>query len=309
MDAGTLLEQNGSTTAGGVLPTDEELARSLPGDFRSDYADVNGTRLHYVAGGRGEPVVLLPAWPETWWQYRGIMPALAQRHRVIVVEVRGMGGSGRPAGGFDKKNMARDVHELIGSLGYDSVNVVGHDIGAMVAFSFAANHGAATRKLALLDVLHPDDSRYEMPLLRRPGTGFNMWWWAFNQVPELPEKLIVGRVHHLIEWLFDNSLVHPDAIGPLDRAVYARAYDGVESIRATNGWYQAFHQDIADMRTYGKLTMPVLGLASFVSHDRFVEVLPTLAETSRVVKVEQSSHWVAEEQPELVADELLRFFA
>src|SRR5271156_1949400 len=103
MDAGTLLAQNGSTATDvenpatvGELPTDEELARSLPGDFRSGYADVNGTRLHYVTGGQGEPVVLLPAWPETWWQYRKIMPALAQRHRVIVVEVRGMGGSARP---------------------------------------------------------------------------------------------------------------------------------------------------------------------------------------------------------------------
>jgi pimeloyl-ACP methyl ester carboxylesterase len=305
----SLLEQNESAAAGVELPTDEELARSLPGDFRSEYADVNGTRLHYVAGGQGEPVVLLPAWPETWWQYRKIMPALARRHRVIVVEVRGMGGSARPTGGFDKKNMARDVHELVGSLGYDSVNVVGHDIGAMVAFSFAANHGAATRRLALLDVLHPDDSRYEMPLLPRPGTGFNMWWWAFNQVTELPEKLIVGRLGHLIEWLFDNSLVHPDAITPHDRAIYARAYDGVASIRASNGWYQAFHQDIADMRTYGTLAMPVLGLASHVSHDRFTRVLPTLADDARVVKVENSSHWVVEEQPELIARELLRFFA
>jgi pimeloyl-ACP methyl ester carboxylesterase len=291
------------------LPTDDELARSLPGEFRSGYTEVNGTRLHHVVGGAGEPLVLLPAWPQNWWEYRKIMPALAERYRVIVVEVRGMGASDKPLAGYDKKTMARDVYDLVHAFGYRDVNVVGHDIGAMVAFSFAANHPDATRKLALLDVAHPDESRYEMRLVPRPGAGFNMWWWAFNQVRELPEQLLAGRAWYLIDWLYSNSLVDPDAIGPRDRAIYARAYDTPEAIRATNGWYQAFHQDIADLKTYGKVTAPVLGLACPINHDRLASVLPEQGTDVRVVRVENSSHWIPEEQPELVARLLAEFFA
>ncbi|MDT7614624.1 MAG: hypothetical protein QOF00_2071, partial [Pseudonocardiales bacterium] len=91
---------------------DAELVRSLPGDFRNGYANVNGVRLHYVAGGQGEPLILLPGWPQTWWQYHKIMPSLAARYRVIAVDLRGMGGSGKPQDGYDKKTMARDIYEL-----------------------------------------------------------------------------------------------------------------------------------------------------------------------------------------------------
>src|SRR3712207_5820505 len=84
---------------------------SLPG-FRSGYAKVNGIRMHYVTGGRGRPLVLVPGWPQTWWEFHKIMPALAKRYRVIAVDLRGQGGSDKPAGGYDKKTMARDIHEF-----------------------------------------------------------------------------------------------------------------------------------------------------------------------------------------------------
>ncbi|MEV8536630.1 alpha/beta hydrolase [Streptomyces sp. NPDC051211] len=301
------LDVQGPATPDG--PTDEELAQSLPGNFRSRYADLGDVRLHYVEGGEGEPLFLLPGWPQTWWEFRKVMPSLARDRRVIAVDLRGMGGSSRPEGGYDKKTMAGDIRALVRELGYDRVDVAGHDIGAMVAFSFAANHPDAIRRLALLDVVHPDESRYEMPLLRRPGRGFNMWWWAFNQVPELPEKLVAGRMWHLADWLFENSLVDPASIGPADRAVYARAYDSPEAIRATNRWYQNFHQDIEDMKSYDKIGVPVLGIASPASIDQFEQVLPTLAADVQVVKAEKSLHWIPEEQPELVARSLAEFFA
>ena len=91
---------------------DAELAAGLDGDFRSEYAEVNGVRLHYVIGGQGEPLILLPGWPETWWEYRKIMPALATRYRTVTVDIRGMGGSSKPGSGFEKKSMAKDIYEL-----------------------------------------------------------------------------------------------------------------------------------------------------------------------------------------------------
>ena len=146
---------------------DTELAAEL--GFRSEHADVNGTRLHYVTGGEGAPLVLLPGWPMTWWSFHQVMPTLAQKHQVIAIELRGQGGSAKPADGYDKKTMARDVHELVRQLGHDKVDVVGHDIGAMVAFSLAANHPDTVGKAVLLDVAHPYDGYYDRPLVPRPG--------------------------------------------------------------------------------------------------------------------------------------------
>lgn len=122
--------------------TDAALVERLPG-FRSAHAEVNGTRLHYVTGGTGPALVLLPGWPETWWTYHKIMPALAQRYTVLAVDLRGMGSSAKPEQGYEKKTMAKDVRELLLKLGHTEAAVVGHDIGAQVAWSFAANHPEA----------------------------------------------------------------------------------------------------------------------------------------------------------------------
>ena len=303
LGAGAALAASTGTAAADTSKVEEA---GLPG-FRHNYAQVNGVRLHYVTGGAGEPLVLLPGWPQTWWLYRKIMPALATRFRVIAVDLRGQGGSEKPQGGFDKKTMATDVHELVRKLGYDAVNVVGHDLGSMAAFAFAANFPGATKKVAFMDVLHPDESFYQLPLLPRPG-GFSLWWFAFNQVQTLPEQLLAGRFRYLVDWLFANTAFNPAAIDERSREIYARAYNTPDAIRASNGWYQAFHQDIADGKTYGKLTAPVLGLASVSSYDQFVAALPNLANRFEVVRVDGSGHWLAEEQPDVVAREIMRFF-
>lgn len=106
--------------------------------FQDETVEVNGVRLHYVVGGEGDPIVLCPGWPRTVWQFHKVMPKLAENFRVIAVDLRGMGDSDKPEGGYDKKTMARDVLELTRHLGYESVNIAGEDIGSMVAFSFAA---------------------------------------------------------------------------------------------------------------------------------------------------------------------------
>lgn len=161
---------NESAIEAPAVPDNAELARSLDGDFRSEFANVNGTQLHYVVGGTGDLVVLLHGWPETWWAFRKLMPKLAEHYKVVAIDHRGIGipDELKPSDGFTKKNMARDVYELIRSLGYESAHIVGHDLGAMVAYSFAANYPEATRRLALLDVVHPDETYYDRPMLRRP---------------------------------------------------------------------------------------------------------------------------------------------
>jgi pimeloyl-ACP methyl ester carboxylesterase len=277
---------------------------------------VNGIRLHYVEGGKGEAVVLLPGWPQTWWSYRKVMPALAAKYRVLAVDVRGMGGSDKPLAGYDKKTMAADIHGLLGQLGLHRAHIVGHDIGAQVAFSFAANHRAATQTLTLLDVPHPDEELLKWPLLPKHNTfgdkidenNAYAWWFAFHQVKGLPEDLLEGRAHVEHEWFYRYLLKDEAAISPFDRAVYARAYSSRDAIRAGNAWYQAFTQDIIDDGTYSRLHMPVLGIAG-PGYGWLKNNLERKAENVRVVKLQESGHFVAEEQPELMLRHLLPFLA
>jgi pimeloyl-ACP methyl ester carboxylesterase len=289
------------TSGAGGVPSDAALARSL--GLRSEYAKGQ----HYVIGGHGEPLVLLPGWPQTWWEFHKILPALAKRYTVIAIDLRGMGGSDKPADGYDKKTMARDVHELVQHLGYDSVNIAGHDIGAMVAHSFAVNHRAATRKVVLMDVGHPDESLYQQPLLVKPGQGFSLWWFAFNQVQGLPEQLITGRSRYLVDYFMDAFPPDPSMIDELSRRIYAHAYAGPQAIRAGNAWYQAFHTDVVDFATYDRITAPFLGLTSEYSYEFMKTVWAGQGTDVRVHKVPGTGHFLAEENPQAVIAELKAF--
>ncbi|MFG2482122.1 alpha/beta fold hydrolase [Streptomyces virginiae] len=286
---------------------DATLAASLDGGFTSHHAEVNGTRLHYVEGGSGTPLVLLGGWPQTWWQWNKVLPALAGRYRVIAVDLRGMGGSGKPDTGYDKKTMAADVHALLVHLGLERAHVVGHDIGAMVAYAFAANHPEATDRIALLDVSHPEEAWTQMPLLPRPGLR-HLWWFAFNQVQGLPEQLLAGRYHLLLDELFAGMTADPAAIDDRSRAVYARAYDSPDAIRAGNAWYRAFRQDIDDLAGYSPVTAPLLALGGEHSnYERLLAAVPALGTDTRVVRVDGCGHYLPEERPEVVTAELTRF--
>ena len=276
--------------------TNEELIKSLP-NFANNYAEVNGTKLHYVEGGRGEPLILVPGYPETWWAYHKVMPILAEKYFVIVVEMRGMGSSDKPADGYEKRNMAKDIFELVKKLGYDKVHIGGHDIGAHVAFSFAANFPESTSKLIMLDTPHPDAGMYQLPMLPFLGTTYLYpWWLAFNQVKELPEQLLEGRMNMVIEWLFKNLLVDQNCISEFDKEVYEFAYNSKDAIRSSNAWYQAFPQDIEDSKTYNKLNMPVLGIGG--SGYSMLEIsLPNATTDLQLKKVEDCGHFILAEKP------------
>jgi pimeloyl-ACP methyl ester carboxylesterase len=273
--------------------------------FEDGHAEVNGTRLHYVAGGQGDPLVLLPGWPRTWWQFHKIMPELSERYRVIAVDLRGMGGSEKPATGYDKKTMARDLYELVRSLGYDEANIAGEDVGSMVAYSFAANHPEATRKVALWEVGHPTDAFNALPLL--PQGQSSPWWFAFNQINDLPQQLLAGRFRLLVDWLIDHQATDPTAFSEDTRALYAAAYDEPGAVRAANGWYQAFAQDIADAQSYPRLSMPLLGLGGI-----YYPFVPALLDgrttDARFVEFAGAGHYLAEERPEDLIRELTAFF-
>jgi len=289
--------------------SDAALAASLDGDFRSEYAEVNGTRLHYVRGGTGDPLLLLPGWPETWWEYRKVMPELARRYEVIAVDIRGMGGSAKTTEGCSKKAMAGDIRELVRQLGFEKVNIAGHGIGSMVAFAYAVNYPEATRKLAMLNTTHIDESYYGFAIMPPPAEAPpHRWWLAFNLVPGLPEQLLAGRYRYMVDWMFGLSLINPDAISDTDRDVYARAYATPEAIRASQAWFQAYQQDIADFYSYPRVSVPMLGLAYGGFFEYMSKVLPEQGTDVRVQEITGSRNYMVEEQPEAVAKALGEFF-
>ncbi|MBB4120152.1 alpha/beta fold hydrolase [Martelella radicis] len=297
----------------GIDVSEASLVGELSG-FSEGFAKVNGIRLHYVEGGEGTPVVLLPGWPQTWWAYHKIMPALAERYHVIAVDIRGMGASDKPEGGYDKKNMAVDVFELMESLGYEKAHIVGHDIGSQVTYAFAANYPDATLSATFLDVPGLDDAVLGLKLLPEPGgmsekatpENFFLWWFAFNQVKDLPEDLIAGRAHLYEDWFFNYLMVDQSDMSERDRAVYAHAYNSRDAIRAGNGWYQAFPQDIVDARDYSDLEMPTLGLGGF-GYYWIANFLETHAESYQIEQLEGVGHYVMEEAPDAVTGYLLEF--
>jgi len=278
---------------------DEELIKNWPG-FDNKYAVVNGVQLHYVDGGSGIPLLCLPGWPQTWYSFHTIAPELANNYRVIVVDIRGMGTSGKPEAGYDKKTMARDIYELTMHLRLKKVNLLGHDIGGMVAMSFAFNYPEAIDKLIVMDGAHPTEGMFQMPLIPAKGTftdkmDVNMpyvWWMAFNQVKDLPEKLLEGRFRHLLDYLFSYVMLDDTKMTDFEREVYAYAYNNIENIRASNAWYQSFTDHIEDAKNYKQLTIPVLGIGSNSSYNYIKMSLPYVAINSIVEGIMNSGHYM-----------------
>jgi len=271
------------------------------------YADVGEVRLHYVSVGEGEPLVLLHGWPQTWYEWRRVMPALAQHFRVIAPDLRGLGDSSRPHGGYDKRTMAEDVWRLLsGHLGIERFCLVGHDWGGPVAFALTMAHQEAVRRLAILDVVIPGDGGDF-------SQGGRRWHHAFHMTADLPEALVAGRERIYLEWFYRNFAWRPDAIGEDEIEEYLRTYRQPGALRAGFALYRALPQDRADNAesvARGKLKVPVLAVGGGRSFGRGPEVeqsLRRVAEDVTGVIVPDCGHWIPEEQPELLLDALLPF--
>ena len=278
-------------------------------EARGRFADLDGVTLHYLTAGEGEPVVLLHGIPQTSHEWRLVMPRLAERYRVIAPDLRGLGHSSRPPGGYDKKTVANDVWQLLsGHLGVRRFHLAGHDWGGPVAFSLAAQHPEAVRSLAVLDVAIPGDGGDF-------SQGGRRWHHAFFRTLDLPEALCHGREELILGWLFENYGHRPNCIAPEDQREYFRTYTKFGAFRAMLEYYRALPVDAADNQAAlargGKLRVPVLALGGDKAFGRGMECLQSLQRVAERVEggvLADCGHWMAEEQPAALAEALLAFF-
>lgn len=270
------------------------------------YADLGDVRLHYVTAGSGFPVVLLHGWPQSWYEWRHIIPGLGERFRVIAPDLRGLGDSSRPADGYDKKTVGGDIWRLMRDvLGISEFYLVGHDWGGPTAYAVASAHPDAVKKLAILDVTIPGDGSPNI------SQGGRRWHHAFHQTLDLPEALVAGREDIYFGWFYRNYGARPDAIPDADIAEYLRVYRQPGALRAGFSYYRAIPRDIADNAAAARLPMPVLALGGDRSWGRGMEVVESLRRLAVNVEggvVGECGHWMPEEQPAELLRRLLAFF-
>jgi len=276
--------------------------------FSHHMTSVNGTQLHYVMGGKGDPVVLLHGWPETWYEWRHVMPTLAKNHTVIVPDLPGLGDS-KPPTSYDTKTVAAYIHQLVTQLGLESIYLVGHDIGTIVAYPYAAAYPSEVKKLVVIESPIPGF----FPPGRLPS-----WWIILNQVPDIPEFLVEGREREYLSWFYQNEAYNSAAIPQAAIDEYASHYSAPGGMRAGFDYYRAIPEDTSQNLNYSKikLTMPVLALgASYYKYIGNVTMPLTIygmhqvAENVTGIVVPNSGHWIPEEQPKFLAEQLTKFFS
>lgn len=275
--------------------------------FSHRYSKVNGVTLHYVIGGKGPAIVLLHGWPTSWREWRGIMPALAHAgYTVIAPDLRGMGDSEAPAHGYDKVNVSDDVRHLVRDLGFETVDVVGTDIGMMVAFAWVLGHPHEIRRLVLAESLLPG---FGLEELMNPATG-GYWHFGFHAQVDLATMLTAGKEE---EYLGRNwSMFSPlHGITSEDRAEFLRTYAAPDGMRGGFKRYEALLEDGKANRSLFKVKLetPVLVLNAALGIPQAQTLEGVQRAFANVVsdKVLLAGHAFAADRPDWTADRVISF--
>ena len=268
------------------------------------FASVGGVRLHYLVAGKGEPVILLHGYAENSHMWRPLIPELAKTHTVIAPDLRGFGQSSKPMTGYDKKTMAQDIHALAQSLGYQHEVVVGHDIGLMVAYAYAAQYPNEVDRIVLMDAFLPGVGDWKTVWLLRD-------LWHFHFYGETPLKLVAGRERIYFEHFWNDFAADPKhSVPEADRQFYARSYAQPGAMRAGFEVFRNFEQDAKDFAQFAetKLTMPLLVLAGEKASGKFLIDQARLVDTNvGGVVIKGKGHWLMEEAPGQVMPRLIAF--
>ena len=273
--------------------------------MESKFADVNGIRLHYLTAGQGDPVVLLHGFAETSHMWLPLVAKLADRDTVIAPDLRGFGQSSAPADGYTKAAMAEDIHALVKSLKFDrSIRLVGHDIGLMVAYAYAAQYPAEVDRIVLMEAFLPGVGDWNTVFLLRD-------LWHFHFYGKTPLALVTGRERIYLEHFWNDFAADPEkSVSENDREFYAKAYAEAGHMAAGMEVFRAFAKDAEDFAVFArtKLTMPMLVLSGEKAGGPFlIEQGKMVASDVEGVLVKGSGHWLMEEAPDVVIPKLVEF--
>ncbi|EHP42959.1 alpha/beta hydrolase fold protein [Cupriavidus basilensis OR16] len=258
--------------------------------------NANGVDLHYLQSGRGSgtPVVLLHGYAESSHMWLPLMAQLGDKRTVIAPDLRGAGGSAITQSGYDKKTLAQDIHALVQTLGYRKINIVGHDIGLMVAYAYAAQYPDEVESVTLMDAFLPGVGDWQQVWLLRDK-------WHFNFYGDTPEKLVQGRERTYFEHFWNDFAADPKhSVPEAARQRYAANYARPGRMRAGFEFFRAFPQDAEDFAALAKhpLPMPMLVLAGEKASGNFlIDQARLVATNVQGVIVKGSGHWLMEEAP------------
>jgi pimeloyl-ACP methyl ester carboxylesterase len=267
-------------------------------------AEINGVKLHYMTAGHGTPLILLHGYAETSLMWKPIIPVLAERFTVIAPDLPGIGDSEIPTDGLDMKSAAIRIHDLAKSLGVQKAEVVGHDIGLMVAYAYAAQFQAEVTKLVLMDAFLPGVEGWEA-VYNNP----HIWHFRFNG--PTPEALVQGRERTYFAYFWnDLAADQTRSIPEADREAYIAAYSRPGRMHAGWAYFVSFQQAAKDFAQLSqtKLHMPVLTIGGEKSLGEALGQQTKLVATDvTVVVLKDTGHWVLEERPKETTEAIQKF--
>ena len=267
-------------------------------------AEIDDVQLHYLTAGHGPTVILLHGYTQTSRMWKPIIPLLAERFTVIAPDLPGIGDSGIPASGLDMKTSAIRIHALARSLGVEKARVVGHDIGLMVAYAYAAQFPAEVEKLVVMDAFLPGVAGWE-PIYNDP----NIWHFRFHG--PTPEALVKGRERTYFEYFWNDLAADKTrSIPEADRKAYTEAYSRPGRMRAAWAYFASWPELAKDFAQLSqtKLTMPVLSIGGEKSlGNQLAQQMKLVASDVTVVVLKDTGHWVLEERGRETTDALVKF--
>jgi pimeloyl-ACP methyl ester carboxylesterase len=278
--------------------------------FTSRYVDAGELRLHAVTGGNGPPLLLVHGWPQTWYAWRMLMPALARDFAVIAVDQRGIGLSDKPTGGYDTATLASDLVALMDALGHRRFALYGTDVGMPIAYALAADHRDRVDRLAVSEAPLPGISP-SPPLFLPPLLNARLWHLAFNQLPKINEQLVTGREDIFFGAEFDAS-AGTNKLPDYTVRYYIDTLKDPDHLRGSFEFYRAIPTTIAqnEKRKERPLTLPVLAIGGAESSGEGVgNTMKLAADDVQTVVLPGSGHWVAEQAPEQLLAALTAFLA
>lgn len=267
--------------------------KPYPPSFRTERIATEAATIHVRVGGSGPAVVLIHGFGDTGDMWTPLAIALAKDHRVVVPDLRGMGLSSDPGSGYDKKTQAGDIRAVLDKLGIDKADVVGHDIGTMVAYAYAARYPDKTTKLVVMDAPVPGVPPWEQ-IVRAPA----LWHFDFGGKDAL--RLVQGRERIYLDRFWNDFAGDASKIDEGTRAHYAKLYARPGAMRAAFAQFQSIRKDVEDNTEFlkSKLTMPVLAVGGEKSFGATqAAVMRNAASDVTEVVVPGSGHWLMEEAP------------